>query len=352
MIPVSASTLDSNLIGKSEQSTPGWQQQMAQSFKSAHALLSYLQLKPEDLPYSIDENQPFPIRVTRHLASLIAPGNPHDPILLQVLPTQRENSDATGFVTDPLQEESSNPVPGLIHKYKSRALIVAHQACATHCRYCFRRHFEYQQNNLTNENLENITLYLRKHPEISEAILSGGDPLSLSDKKLAAVISKLNSIPNLKFLRIHSRTPVAIPDRLNNELIDTLSSQRLITTLVLHINHPNELSAELKQKLKTMKEAGITLLNQSVLLKRVNDSTEILSELSEKLFESGVLPYYLHMPDRVKGTSHFYLNDDRAGQIWSELQQQLPGYLVPKLVREVPGKKSKSWVNPTSDSEY
>ena len=352
MIPVSASTLDSNLIGKSEHSTLSWQQQMAQSFKSAGELLEFLNLKPADLPYSIDDSQPFSTRVTRHLASLINANNPYDPILLQVLPTQQENTDIEGFVADPLEEATANPIPGLIHKYKNRVLIIAHQACAMHCRYCFRRHFEYQQNNLNFENLEKIRCYLSEHPEINEVILSGGDPLSISDNKLAAIISTLNTIPHLRFLRIHSRTPVAIPDRLSNDFINLLTNQRLTTTMVVHINHPNELPEQLKRRLLSLKAAGINLLNQSVLLKTINDSADILIELNKKLFEAGVMPYYLHMPDKVQGTSHFYIDHTQAAEIWDKMQRELSGYLVPKLVREIPGKVSKTWVNPTHESEY
>jgi EF-P beta-lysylation protein EpmB len=351
MIPVSAATLDSNIILKSEPQTTSWQQQMAQSLKTAEDLLNYLNIKAEDLPYEIDTQQPFALRVTHHLANLINPKDPYDPILLQVLPTRQENSSMAGFVSDPLEEKSSNPLPGLIHKYKNRVLIIAHQACAMHCRYCFRRHFEYQPNNLNAEKLETIRQYLSERPEINEIILSGGDPLCLSDQKLATLLSTLSSVPHLKFLRIHSRTPIALPSRLSDGLVHLLSSQRLITALVVHVNHANELSDELVQRLLILKKAGITLLNQSVLLKSINDCPQKLTTLSEKLYQAGVLPYYLHLPDQVKGTAHFYIDHDQGAHIWQQLQKELPGYLLPRLVKEIPGQTSKTWLNPAPEYE-
>ena len=340
MIPVSAISLDS----KSPLKADHWQQQMANSLKTASELLNYLVIDEQSLPYVVDHNQPFNTRVTRHLADLIDAQDPYDPILLQLLPTQHENQQREGFSLDPLMEQSYNVLPGLVHKYKNRALLIVHQACAIHCRYCFRRHFNYQDNGLNNQQRADIIDYLQQHPEINEIIFSGGDPLSLSDKKLQQLIEQLSEVRHLKNLRIHTRTPIALPSRITDEFIQLLADCRFNTTLVTHINHPNELAVELVEKLSLLKNSGVTLLNQSVLLKNINDNAQTLCELSEKLFDAGVLPYYLHTPDDVEGTQHFYVEREAAIKIWQQMQAQLSGFLLPRLVKEIPQKQSKTWI--------
>lgn len=352
MIPVYPSTLDTNLIPASTKLNSGWQQQLAKSIKTVAELLDHLGLKESDLPYRIDPNQAFPLRVTHFLASLIDPSNPYDPVLLQILPLAEESQISDQFYDDPLEESDYNPVPGLIHKYRSRVLLIAHQACALHCRYCFRRHFPYSDNSLTATHLKNIVRYLEQHTEVNEVILSGGDPLVLSDSKLRNLIQQLESVSHLKRIRIHTRTPVAIPERLTEGLLDALTDSRLQATIVLHLNHPVEVTSSLSRHLEPYRRAGITLLNQSVLLKGINDNPEILNDLSEKLFESGILPYYLHTTDAVSGASHFYVDLDRAQSIWRSMMSELSGYLVPKLVQEIPAKANKTWVNPNDCGQF
>lgn len=326
--------------------THHWTETLKQAVRDPLELCRLLNINPEDLPGGSkglqQGHQLFRTLVPRPFINLMQSGNPKDPLLLQVLPLAQENLPQPGFVTDPLQEQQSNPLPGLIHKYQSRVLLTSSGACAVNCRYCFRRHFPYADNSLSQQATTAILDYLQRHPKVNEVILSGGDPLATPDSRLADRIQQLEQLPQLKRLRIHTRLPVVIPSRINDELLSWLNSTRLQTVMVLHINHPQEVGNELCEAIQRLKQTGTTLLNQSVLLQGINDQPEILAELSETLFAQGVMPYYLHAFDPVDGAAHFAIKDQQARQIYAELLALLPGYLVPKLVREYPDQPAKT----------
>jgi EF-P beta-lysylation protein EpmB len=313
---------------------PYWQKILAEGLSSVDELLDYLQL-PAELG-SISAERVFKTRVPRGFAARMQPGNPTDPLLLQVLAQQQELEASTDYVTDPLQEMTVNPVPGLIHKYYDRVLLTLTGICAINCRFCFRRHFPYADNNPGQTGWQKACDYIAAHPSIQEVILSGGDPLLASDQTLAALLKQLSAIPHVQTVRLHTRIPIVLPERIQPELLALLNTQRFKIVVVVHCNHPQELDSSVENACMRMKQAGWTLLNQSVLLKGVNDDPAVLTCLSRRLFEYGVLPYYLHVLDKVIGTQHFDLPLARAQDIFKALQQQLPGYLLPRLVREEP----------------
>lgn len=317
-----------------------WQQALARGFRSASGLLEFLGLPPE--PGAGAGERLFPTRVPRGFAARMRPGDRHDPLLLQVLPLAAEAETVPGFVSDPLAEQSAMPVPGLLHKYRGRALLTVTGACAVHCRYCFRRHFPYAEANPGAGDWQGALDYLRADPDIREIILSGGDPLSLSDERLADLIGRLEAIPQLTRLRLHTRLPVVLPERVTGALCARLAESRLDGVCVLHVNHPAELDATVDTALARLRAAGLTLLNQSVLLRGINDDADTLAGLSERLFAAGVLPYYLHQLDPVAGAAHFAVPDDRARALAAALRARLPGYLVPRLVREQAGEPAKT----------
>jgi len=283
-----------------------WQSQLSDLITDPLELLETLKLSPDQLlSGAILASEQFKLRVPRAFAAKIQAGNPQDPLLLQVLPHHLELEDHAGFVTDPLDEEHANQQPGVLHKYQSRFLLTLTGACAVHCRYCFRRHFPYQENLPKSEDWLNIQRYIQSQPDINEVILSGGDPLTLSNRKLKLWIERLETLPQIKFLRIHSRVPIVIPNRVDEELISILKNSRLRIILVVHSNHA-------------------------------------LVNLSYRLFDAGVMPYYLHVLDKVKGAHHFDRTPEDISQIYAEVLARLPGYLVPKLVREIAGEKNKT----------
>ena len=320
-----------------------WQSQLSDLITDPLELLETLQLSPEQLlSGAILASEQFKLRVPRAFVGKMNIGDSFDPLLLQVLPHHLELNDHPEFVTDPLGEEQANQQPGVLHKYKSRFLLTLTGACAVHCRYCFRRHFPYQENLPKNEDWLNIRDYIESQPEVNEVILSGGDPLTLTNRKLKLWIERLESLPQIKFLRIHSRVPIVIPNRVDEELVSLLKNSRLRIILVVHSNHAAELDDFTCSQLASLVEHQITVLNQSVLLKGVNDSAQILVDLSYRLFEAGVMPYYLHVLDKVKGAQHFDLMANEIDEIYKEVLANLPGYLVPKLVREIAGEKNKT----------
>lgn len=320
-----------------------WQSQLSDLITDPLELLETLQLSPDQLlSGAILASEKFKLRVPRAFVGKMSIGDPLDPLLLQILPHHLELEDHPGFVTDPLGEEQANQQPGVLHKYKSRFLLTLTGACAVHCRYCFRRHFPYQENLPKNEDWLNIKQYIQNQPDINEVILSGGDPLTLSNRKLALWIDRLESMPQIKFLRIHSRVPIVIPNRVDNELISLLKNSRLRIILVVHSNHAAELDDFTCSKLSALVQQQITVLNQAVLLKGVNNSAQLLVDLSYRLFDAGVMPYYLHVLDKVKGAHHFDLSPEEINLIYKEVLENLPGYLVPKLVREIAGEKNKT----------
>lgn len=320
-----------------------WQSQLSDLITDPSELLSLLELSSEQLlSGAILASEKFKLRVPRAFVGKMNAKNPLDPLLLQVLPHHLELEEHPEFVTDPLGEEAANQLPGVLHKYKSRFLLTLTGACAVHCRYCFRRHFPYQENLPKNEDWLNIKNYIEANPNINEIILSGGDPLTLSNRKLALWLERLSSLKQIEILRIHSRVPIVIPNRIDEQLISLLKNSRLRIVLVVHSNHASELDDFTCSKLLQLSDHHITVLNQAVLLKGVNDSAQTLIDLSYRLFEARVMPYYLHVLDKVKGAQHFDLESSKIDDIYRDVLANLPGYLVPKLVREIAGEKNKT----------
>ncbi len=323
-------------------SIPCWQKKLAEGFSSATELLDFLQL-PSSLASDLAETQ-FKTRVPRGFAARMQPGNPCDPLLLQILAVGKELDVTNGFSPDPLAEAAVIPVSGLIQKYHGRVLLTLTGSCAVNCRYCFRRHFPYQDNNPGRSGWQHALDYIANDPRIHEVILSGGDPLLAKDNVLAELFTQLAAIPHLRTLRIHTRIPVVLPERINASFISLLVSSRLHKVVVLHSNHPQELDSHVSEACAALRQIGCHLLNQSVLLSGINDNAEILAALSERLFSFGVLPYYLHLLDKVQGAAHFDVALNDALAIFQQLQRLLPGYLVPRLAREEAGKKNKTLI--------
>ncbi len=317
-----------------------WQQALSEMITCPKTLLSMLNLN--EVPWQLDQN--FPLRVSKSFIARMKKGDPHDPLLRQVLSTPEESQLVEGFSKDPLDESAYNPVPGVLHKYPSKVLLTFTSSCAIHCRYCFRRHFPYQSNNL-GRKWDDALNYIQQHPEILEVILSGGDPLMAVDETLELFLQKLEAISHVKILRIHSRLPVVIPQRITDTLINLLAESRFESVIVYHINHPNEINKEITDGVTRLKQQRITVLNQSVLLKGINDNLDCLKDLSFGLFKAGILPYYVNLLDPVQGSQHFYVDNETAKKLQQDLRASLPGYLVPKFVQEIPHRLSKTAVD-------
>ncbi len=318
-----------------------WQKELALSFTDPAKLLQHLGLDEENYAQHIKARRLFPMRVPRHFVELMEKGNPNDPLFMQVMPLSDEFLTSPGYSEDPL-EEHDTAGKGILHKYDSRVLLMVRTGCAVNCRYCFRRHFPYADNAVSKHQWEEVLNYIRGNSKINEVIFSGGDPLMAKDDHLAWLANEIAGIPHVKRLRIHTRLPVVLPERLDSAFADWFTHLPLQKVLVLHANHANEMSDTLATRLRELQHKGVTVLNQSVLLKGVNDSGNAISQLSERLFEAGVLPYYLHVLDKVQGASHFYVSDNEAREIMEEAIKRLPGFLVPKLVREIGGQPGKT----------
>jgi KamA family protein len=321
---------------------PAWQSALAQAITDPAELIAVLGLNSSLLPAAQVAAQLFPLRVPRGFVARMEHGNPDDPLLRQVLPLDAESLEISGFVADPVGDIASRIAPGVLHKYHGRALLVSTGACGVHCRYCFRRHFPYGEETASSQHWRVALAAIKNDKSIRELILSGGDPLSLNERRLRELSEGISHIPHLKRLRIHTRQPIVLPERVDDEFLSWLDSIALQKVMVLHVNHPNELSTDVIRVCQQLTQHGVTLLNQSVLLKGVNDSAEVLIELSESLFDAGIQPYYLHLLDRVQGAAHFEVIESTAQTLMRLLIKELPGFLVPKLVREVPGYTSKS----------
>lgn len=321
---------------------PLWLTELAQAFNDPIDLLQFLELNPTDFESDIAARKLFAMRVPKAFAEKIEKGNLNDPIFLQVMSSRAEFIVQDGFVLDPLEEQHT-PAPNILHKYHNRLLFMVKNSCAINCRYCFRRHFPYDEVKSSKVVWAESLEYIAKHNELEEVIFSGGDPLMAKDPELDWLLTQLEQIPHIKTLRIHSRLPVVIPNRITRELCERLSQSqsRLNIVLVTHINHANEIDLFFAEKMAMLKEAGVVLLNQSVMLKGVNDNAQTLKALSDKLFKYGIFPYYLHLFDKVAGASHFYIEDEKAMEIYRELQRITSGYLVPKLAREIPKEPNK-----------
>lgn len=322
-----------------------WQHAQREAYARPGDLLAALGLSAADVGLSEAACADFAMRVPRPYAARMRHGDPRDPLLLQVLPVADELRQAAGFDADPVGDRRAERAPGLLHKYHGRALLITTGACAVHCRYCFRRAFPYSES-VGSTRLDAALTALAALPDVDEVILSGGDPLSLRDERLAELVARLAAMPHLRRLRVHTRVPVMIPSRVTPALVDWLTRTRLTPVMVLHVNHAQEIDATLIEALRPLRAAGVSLLNQAVLLKGVNDSVAAQRALSERLLDAGVLPYYLHLLDRVQGAAHFLVPTRRARALVRELRALLPGYLVPRLVREETGAPSKTPLPP------
>ncbi len=321
-----------------------WQQQLAESFTSIESLCHYLQLDYKDLPISLKAGEQFSLRVPLNFASCIQKGNPNDPLLRQILPIKAETKNYVGFSNDPVGDLAASKGDGILHKYHGRILMINTGSCAINCRYCFRRNFPYADLQLTKQKEDAAIAYILKNKTINEIILSGGDPLLLSNVRLKRLIQRINEIHQIKRLRIHTRLPIVLPARITDEFIETLQFSQAKVVVVVHCNHPNEINSYVTEACFKLARSGVILLNQSVLLKGVNDNLETLCLLSEKLFENHVLPYYLHNLDKANGVGHFEVPEKRALTLAKQMQSRLSGYLVPKLVKEQAGASSKSYI--------
>jgi EF-P beta-lysylation protein EpmB len=317
-----------------------WQKILAQGFSSSKELLEFLDL-PQSLGYAAAE-RPFKMRVPRGFAARMQPKNPFDPLLLQVLAVKEELAEQNDYLFDPLSEAKTNVMQGLIHKYHGRVLLTLTGACAINCRYCFRRHFPYQNNNPGRDGWSVVLDYIKQDDSIHEVILSGGDPLLASDSLFQELLPQIAAIAHIRTLRIHTRIPIVLPERINEPLLSLLANLPLRKVIVLHCNHAQEINDEVRNVCKALRLANCHLLNQTVLLKGINNDVTTLTNLSDALFDCGVLPYYLHLLDKVVGAAHFDIPLAEALQLYRALQHTLPGYLLPKLAREEAGQKSKT----------
>ena len=319
-----------------------WQQALADAIADPAELCAVLGLDPALIEPAFAAAGKFPLRVPCGYVARMRRGDPRDPLLLQVLPGAAELVSTPDFNTDPVGDIASSTAPGLLHKYAGRALVVTTGACAVHCRYCFRRHFPYAEQSALRQGWEPVIARLQADPSIHEVILSGGDPLSLSDRRLTQLTDELHAVRHVRRLRIHTRYPLVLPERVDAGLLKWLARVPLQKVVVVHANHANEIDAQVQRACTDLASVGATLLNQSVLLAGVNDSVATLAQLSESLFATRVLPYYLHLLDKVQGAAHFDVDERRALQLHRELTATLPGYLVPRLVREIAGAPAKT----------
>ena len=340
MIPRTPPSCQSN-AGTKTAKTANWQKQQAEAFRDAADLLEYLQLPTSLLDGAAEAGREFTLRVPRDFAARMEKGNASDPLLRQVLPIADECQTHHNYLSDPVGDLAALEVPGLLHKYAGRVLLLTTAACGIHCRYCFRRHFPYSQHR-ANDHWQQALDYIRENEDIHEVILSGGDPLTLTESRLREITEPLLHLPHIHTLRIHSRQPVILPARIDSSFLNWLQALPWKIVLVIHANHPNEISPPVIEAMKRLQQAGVTLLNQSVLLEGVNDNADTLVRLSDKLFAAGVLPYYLHLLDKVAGAAHFHIGENRAVALVESMRARLPGYLVPRLVTEIAGKSSKT----------
>ena len=323
---------------------PAWKSAQARAIRDPAELLEELGLDATWLAAARRAAELFPLRVPRGFVARMERGNPADPLLRQVLPLGEEFRQVPGYVTDPLQERDFRDGRGLLQKYEGRVLLTATGACGVHCRYCFRRHFPYAEEN-PRRDWPAVVDAIAADDSIHEVILSGGDPLTLDTRRLAEMSKALANIPHIRRFRIHSRQPVVLPERVDAELLDWLGSLPWPTTLVIHANHGNEVDATVSAAIADLRGVGVHVLNQAVLLRGINDSEDALVALSEALYAAGALPYYLHLLDRVEGAAHFDVDEETARRLMHDVHSRLPGFLVPRLVREIPGKSGKTLVN-------
>ena len=320
---------------------PRWQQELAAAIREPAELAAALDLDVRSLAWPAAADGGFPLLVPRPFVARMQKGNPADPLLMQVLPRAEEARPVGGFVADPLGEAESLAAAGLVRKYAGRVLLLVTGGCAVNCRYCFRREFPYAESGVGRPGLDAAVAAIAADASIAEVILSGGDPLLMDDRRLEELLARLQDIPHVRRLRIHTRLPVVLPSRVTEEFTDMLASSRLTSVVVIHANHPAELDDAVAAGVRRLSAAGVLVFNQAVMLAGVNDSLPVLLDLCERLVAVGVVPYYLHLLDRVRGAAHFDVAHDRAVALHRELLDRLPGYAVPRLVREIPGERSK-----------
>jgi EF-P beta-lysylation protein EpmB len=332
----------------SSRQPPPWQRALQQAITDPAELLAVLQLDPQWLEPARAAARLFSLRVPRGFVARMRRGDPRDPLLAQVLPLGAECDSVPGYVHDPVGDLAARAGAGVLQKYHGRALLITTGACAVNCRYCFRRHFPYSEENASRADFGPALELLSADPTVREVILSGGDPLTLGDRRLAALLAGLQEIPHLRRVRMHTRLPIVLPERIDPGFLAVWSEVRLQKVVVVHANHANEIDDAVRGALAGLRGTGTTLLNQAVLLRGVNDRPDDLVTLSETLFEAGVLPYYLHLLDPVTGAAHFDVPEATARGLVAEASTRLPGYLVPRLVREIPGEASKTMLQPAS----
>jgi EF-P beta-lysylation protein EpmB len=330
--------------GSSGQPDRGWQRELSDAVRDPDELCRLLSLDPALAAEARRAAGDFPVLVPRGFVARMKPGDPRDPLLLQVLPRPAEREKVAGFSADPLEEHAALASPGLVQKYAGRVLLLATGGCAVNCRYCFRREFPYAESGATQAGIEVAVETIAADTTIHEVILSGGDPLLLDDSRLATLVAKLEAMPHIRRLRIHSRLPIVLPTRVTDALAATLARTRLTCVVVVHTNHPAELDASVAAAIGRLADARVILLNQAVLLAGVNDSVDVLQELSQRLIDLKIIPYYLHLLDRVQGTAEFEVGEKVARHLHAQLREVLPGYAVPRLAREVPGEPAKVWL--------
>lgn len=321
--------------------SPPWQQELAAAIRDPAELLRRVGLEDSPLASQINPDAGFRTLVPAGYLRRMRLGDPADPLLLQVLALEQEGLETPGYVTDPVGDLEALTHPGLLQKYAGRALLIPTEACAVHCRYCFRRHFPYAEAGASRSEWTRISARLRRDATLREVILSGGDPLMLSDRQLRELLRELETVPQLRRLRIHTRLPIVLPSRIEPSLVDLLAGLPWTCTVVVHSNHAREIDEQVTAALSALRAGGLHVLNQSVLLKDINDSVDALCDLSETLLAAGALPYYLHQLDPVRGAAHFAVSEERARDLLLEVRKRLPGYLVPRLVKELPGTSSK-----------
>ena len=341
---VNQSGLESNDSKGLDEASADWKTQLSQSKMTTAELLRRLELNSHPLA-STDAEKLFELRVPPAYLEKIRKGDPNDPLLLQILPQKAEHLTVPGYTEQPLDEQNYTPVKGLLHKYTNRVLLITSAACAINCRYCFRRNFPYAEHRQSRADWQAALDYIRQTKELDEVILSGGDPLIQTNGYLLWLLNEIDAIEHITRIRIHTRMLTSMPERMDAPLLAGLSALKTATVIVSHCNHPNELGDDLQDMFSKLKAANVTLLNQAVLLKNVNDDAQVLAELSKALFKLGILPYYLFLLDPVSGAAHFDMPLERAQRIYQDLQSRLPGYLVPRLSIEIPGQASKTLVN-------
>lgn len=329
-----------NLTDSVAAETESWQQTMRTAIRDVKTLRKQLNLPPD--PTSAGAAESFALFAPQPFVDRIKPGEESDPLLLQLLPTAAEDQSPAHFLTDPLLESDASLTTGVLKKYTARALLIVTGACAIHCRYCFRRHFPYSDNSAGGSDLDDALAAIAADTSIEEVILSGGDPLTVVDQTLSKLIAGLESIPHVRRVRIHTRLPIMIPARVTKDLVAMLKQSVMEKVVVIHANHANEFDAHVAGALSRLQSAGAILLNQTVLLKGINDDSQTLIDLSKRLLAAGVMPYYLHQLDQVIGAAHFEVPEETGTQLIAEMRAALPGFAVPRYVREIPGEPNKT----------